>query len=178
MVSRLLVASVLVTAACHSSDSSRAGAGSSVPPTGSSAPPAAGSAATGSGATGSAAPAATTDPCTYATKEEVGAAIGLPIVETQQASPEQCGYFPKPRPSNGLYVSVSDGGVYTAMTQTLRDMTQVPGLGDAAMWGGSVLYVHAGAKMITIRVMDTSWKAGDSKGIAVAVANAVLPRLR
>ena len=126
-------------------------------------------------ATGSA--AAAVNPCGYATAEEVGAAIGLPIVVTEQVSPDQCAYHPEPKPSNALYVRVSDGSPYAAMKQTMRNMEAVTGLGDDAMWGKPQLVVHAGSKMVSIQVMDVRWKAGDSKAVAVEVAQKVVSRL-
>lgn len=153
MFSRLIILTLFVASACRSHDESH------------SAP----------AATGSAAPAA--DPCGYATKEEVGAAIGLPIVLAEQVSPDQCAYYPEPKPSNALYVRVSDGGPYDAMKQTMRNTAAVAGLGDDAMWAKPQLMVHAGSKMISIQVMDVRWKAGDSQSVAVEVANKVLTHI-
>ncbi len=96
---------------------------------------------------------------------------------TEQVSPDQCAYHPEPKPSNALYVRVSDGSPYAAMKQTMRNMETVAGLGDDAMWGKPQLVVHAGAKMVSIQVMDVRWKAGDSKAVAVEVAQKVVPRL-
>jgi hypothetical protein len=96
---------------------------------------------------------------------------------TEQVSPDQCAYHPEPKPSNALYVRVSDGSPYAAMKQTMRDTETVVGVGDDAFWAKAQLIVHAGSMMISIQVMDVRWKAGDSKAIAVEVAQKVVPRL-
>jgi hypothetical protein len=137
----------------------------------------AGSAAEPTSPAGSASGSSAVNPCGYATAEEVGAAIGLPIVVTEQVSPDQCAYYPQPKPSNALYVRVSDGSPYAAMKQTMRNTEPVAGLGDDAMWAKPQLVVHAGSKMVSIQVMDVRWKAGDSKAVAVEVAQKVVPRL-
>ena len=179
---RTIALCILVTSACRSSSNAPSGSpGSAAAPAHGSAAPALGSPApagsSAGAAAGSAAAPAAADPCGYATKEEVGAAIGKPIVATRQASRDQCAYFAEPEPSNGLYVRVTDSAPYDSMKQIMHDMTPVSGLGDDAMWGGAHLHVKAGSKMIAIGVMDVRWNHGDSKGAAVAVARAVLARL-
>lgn len=172
MRSRLIVLGLVITSACGSREESHS--------------PPAGSAATGSATAppaDSAAPTpadsapAAVNPCSYATAEEVGAAVGLPIVVTEPVSPDQCAYYPQPKPSNALYVRVSDGSPYAAMQQTMRGTVAISGLGDNAMWAKPHLFVHAGSKMITIAVMDVRWRAGDSQTVAVEAARKVLPRL-
>ena len=97
----------------------------------------------------------------------------------ERVAADQCAYHPDPKPSNALYIRVSDGGAYASMKQIMQDMTPVTGLGDDAMWGqkSSTLHVKAGSKLVTISVMDVRWNNGDSKAAAVATARAVLPRL-
>ena len=101
----------------------------------------------------------------------------MPIVVTEQVSPDQCAYYPQPKPSNALYVRVSDGSPFAAMKQTMRNTEPVTGVGDDAFWAKPQLVAHAGSQMISIQVMDVRWKSGDSKAIAVEVAQKVVPRL-
>jgi hypothetical protein len=116
--------------------------------------------------------------CSFATKDEVAAAIGVAITLAKPETETQCGYFPEgPSTTNGFYVEVSDGGAYDAMKQTLVRAEPVSGVGDDAFWAAPTLRVKAGAKMITILVGDVTWNGGDSKGAAIAVAQKVLTRL-
>jgi len=127
----------------------------------------------------SASPApAAADPCSYVTREQVSAAIGVPISLVRPDGATKCSYFPETSAtSNGLYVEVSDSGAYHSMKQMMHGTAPVTGLGDDAFWAAPMLRVKAGPRMVVVAVMDTRWNHGDSQGAAVAVARHVLSNL-
>ena len=182
MLRALIVVAALLLAACGSSggtaatSSSSSAAGS--PGSSSSSAAASGASSSSPSSPSSSSSASGADVCSYATNDEVAAAIGEAISLSKQESDTQCGYFPDTSAtSNGFYVEVSDGAAYDALKQTLVRQEPVTGLGDDAFWTAPTLRVKAGAKMIVIIVDDVRWNGGDSKGAAVAVAQKVLTRI-
>lgn len=180
VVTALMVSLIGLGAACGSSGTNRSAAssGSSGPQSSAQSTSTGQSGAGTTAASSSSSTNSSTDPCSFASKEQVAAAIGTSISLAKTESPTQCGYFPTDSAtSNGLYIEVTDAGAYDAFKQTLRNTTPVSGVGDDAFWAPPILRVKAGSHMIVINVMDTTWNGGDSQGAAVAVARVVLPRV-
>ena len=120
------------------------------------------------------------DPCAFFTKAELEAAFGYPLQPGRlQNSGTQCGYNGRNNPSISIHTdTVSMSAEDFVQAQEMLEGKPVSGIGDAAFFFLSRLYVRVGKRSFTISAGLDEEPSPKVKAALTALGKAAVARMR